>query len=613
LSPLQWYIVRSELFIKWFGNWLYTGKYDSLILQPRIKIEKRTTSDLKSFKTHHDRNRFLKDLCRSEKTEAQTTIGKVIITSNGIEHSLNHCADGIVLESVYFLKELFETGINFGKEPYHVKGPNDKNVDFLHFEYIFNVASFNGKEYIFRASVPYSKAQKGYVLRDYNFEEIKKPDGFEAVRDQESNLTPNPFGQYKDTKISDLYNTFSANVSKVVDPNGEPLICYHGSNKHFSIFNTKQRKHTWRYPFIFVAHDKELAKRFASFKLEDESMADKLIIYPLFVNMKAPFDLFNNKKQLALAEKINNKTIDTTKETWFFLETAEMAKAIKLGGFDGIYTTERVYGGTPGSDELEKNIGVYDSNQLKLADGVNTTFDGANPDIRYKDGGEIKVYTEAEIRARWKKKKNNIAQLSENIQSLRNNVTRMLKSENEKERLVALIIAIMLKTAERVGNNESAENKHFGVSMFRKKHLDIKGNTVELTYLGKTGVQQDKSFTDEAIVEALKQAIKNTPNQFIFTTTKGLKIGENQVNKFLSDEYGITSKVIRGFLANKYIADRLSQQKPAETEPERKKQFSEAVKWAAARVGHTPATLKKHYMLPKTEERYLKGGEIRKP
>ena len=32
------------------------------------------------------------------------------------------------------------------------------------------------------------------------------------------------------------------------------------------------------------------------------------------------------------------------------------------------------------------NIKKY---QIKLADGSNTTFDGGNPDIRYKDGGLI--------------------------------------------------------------------------------------------------------------------------------------------------------------------------------------------------------------------------------
>jgi len=41
-------------------------------------------------------------------------------------------------------------------------------------------------------------------------------------------------------------------------------------------------------------------------------------------------------------------------------------------------------------DEFSKTYAVFDSNQIKLADGSNTTFDGSNPDIRFDDGGDIK-------------------------------------------------------------------------------------------------------------------------------------------------------------------------------------------------------------------------------
>ena len=51
-------------------------------------------------------------------------------------------------------------------------------------------------------------------------------------------------------------------------------------------------------------------------------------------------------------------------------------------------------------------------------------------------------------------------------------------AEDEKTMLTALVIALMDKTAERVGNEESAsESKHFGVTGFQKKHVvGIDGN-----------------------------------------------------------------------------------------------------------------------------------------
>jgi hypothetical protein len=37
---------------------------------------------------------------------------------------------------------------------------------------------------------------------------------------------------------------------------------------------------------------------------------------------------------------------------------------------------------------------VLEPEQIKLADGTNTTFDGSNPDIRFDDGGEITNFRE---------------------------------------------------------------------------------------------------------------------------------------------------------------------------------------------------------------------------
>jgi len=48
------------------------------------------------------------------------------------------------------------------------------------------------------------------------------------------------------------------------------------------------------------------------------------------------------------------------------------------------------------ADGLNNQIIAFNSNQIKLADGTNTTFDGNNPDIRYKDGGELAMGIKAE-------------------------------------------------------------------------------------------------------------------------------------------------------------------------------------------------------------------------
>jgi len=127
-------------------------------------------------------------------------------------------------------------------------------------------------------------------------------------------------------------------------------------------------------------------------------------MYKLFVNMKNPFDIFNNKKHLEKMREINdNKFIGVKDETWMYLETEDMATYIKENGFDGIYATENISDLTGDFEKrLIKNIAVFNPNQVKLSDGSNMKFDIRNPDIRYKDGGSISEENKATYR-KWKK------------------------------------------------------------------------------------------------------------------------------------------------------------------------------------------------------------------
>jgi len=234
--------------------------------------------------------------------------------------------------------------------------------------------------------------------------------------------------------------------------------------------------------------------------------------------------------------------------------------------------------------------------------------------IQYKKRGKkgeflTRIEPQETLEARWKKKKERIRTLSDNIGKLRNNVSRDLKSDDEKVFLSALVVAIMDKTGERVGNNESAENGHYGVTGFRKKHISVKASKVVFDYVGKSGVSHEKMFVDENIAKGLKKAISKSPNYFVFATSEGQKIGANHINEYL-DKFGITAKDIRGYSANKWILDKLKDIKPEDTDKKRKKQFNIVLKQVASQIGHGSATLRKHYMMPEVSESWIEKGEV---
>lgn len=213
------------------------------------------------------------------------------------------------------------------------------------------------------------------------------------------------------------------------------------------------------------------------------------------------------------------------------------------------------------------------------------------------------------IESRWKKKKDRICALSNNIQKLRLNIYKNLTSDDEKTFLTSLVVALLDKTAERIGNEDSASYGRFGVTGFKKKHINIIGNKVHLNYVGKAGVKHEKSFSDKRIAKALKKAIRRSPSNFIFETSDGFRIKADKVNKFLSD-FSISAKDIRGYCCNKFTIDKLNKIEIAETEKKRKTELNKILKKIASRIGHGRSTLKKHYLIPELYETYIKSGEI---
>ncbi len=65
----------------------------------------------------------------------------------------------------------------------------------------------------------------------------------------------------------------------------------------------------------------------------------------------------------------------------------------------------------------------------------------------------------------------------------------------------------MLSTGERIGNEASSKNGHFGITWFRKKHIKFDGNKIILKYVGKSGVEHDRSFSDGKLAGALQISI----------------------------------------------------------------------------------------------------------
>lgn len=222
-----------------------------------------------------------------------------------------------------------------------------------------------------------------------------------------------------------------------------------------------------------------------------------------------------------------------------------------------------------------------------------------------------KISEEEILQKRKSKKMKAIKNIAENIIKLRRKVNKDLQSEDEKTKLTATIIYLMDKTAERVGNEESAENDHVGVTGFKKKHIKVEGKTIYFDYVGKSGVDHEKKMNDEIVSKILKELIDRTKNNedYIFVTKEGFKIKADKVNRYL-DEFDVNAKDIRGYAANRFVIELLKNTEQLKEESDRKKRFIEVVKRVAEKVGHGPTTLRTHYLLSNLEKEYVENNRI---
>ena len=287
---------------------------------------------------------------------------------------------------------------------------------------------------------------------------------------------------------------------------------------------------------------------------------------------------------------------------------------------------KRTYIGT----DRQITSAINQSNGCKVIEKGAKAIEPDGKVVQYKTGGKLKKakkfkkidFTKMKklrkeekekIRQkRWIKKRERVQELANNMQRLRLNVTKDLKDDsekNEKNHLTALVIAIIDHTGERIGNDESATNGHFGVSGFRKKHIKIEGNKITLKYVGKSGVDHDTSFSDADIAKHLKKAIKNSPSKYVFTTKDGFKIKGDRVNRYLS-EFNVSVKDMRGYKANKLILEKLKNVEPDEKESKRKRQLLKVVKSVSEKIGHGKATLRQHYMIPELEYEWVENSKL---
>jgi len=182
-----------------------------------------------------------------------------------------------------------------------------------------------------------------------------------------------------------------------------------------------------------------------------------------------------------------------------------------------------------------------------------------------------------------------------------------------REKVLATIVYLLEATLMRIGNEEYArENKSFGLTTLRDRHVRLDGGKVQFRFRGKSGVHHAVEVHDRRLAGIIRR-VRDLPGQelFQYEDDEGNPhaIDSADVNAFLQTITGAdyTAKDFRTWAGTVLAAVALQEYEKYDSEVQAKKNVVQAIESVAKRLGNTPTICRKCYVHPAVIESYLDG------
>ncbi|HEY0672258.1 MAG TPA: hypothetical protein VGD27_08335 [Longimicrobiales bacterium] len=225
------------------------------------------------------------------------------------------------------------------------------------------------------------------------------------------------------------------------------------------------------------------------------------------------------------------------------------------------------------------------------------------------------IYSTEHVEKRDTRKWRKLKRVSAALPLIRDQTNEHLKRPDlDREKVHATVVRLICRAYFRAGSERYAvENKTFGISTLRKKHVEISGNNLIFNYIGKRSIDQRQFVADTPLVEIIEQLL-SMPGQRLFQyfdANGDLRpVTAQSVNRYLNDIVGdkITSKDLRTFGGTVRAATILADIGPASTKTEIKRNLALACKLVSLDLGNTPTICKKAYIHPAVLDEYARAG-----
>jgi DNA topoisomerase-1 len=210
-----------------------------------------------------------------------------------------------------------------------------------------------------------------------------------------------------------------------------------------------------------------------------------------------------------------------------------------------------------------------------------------------------------------------LAAFAQALPRIRSRVAKDLKLPGlPRQKVLGTVVELLERTFIRIGNEEYArENKSFGLTTMKNRHVTVKGARLRFRFRGKSGRQHEVDVTDRRIAKIVAKC-QDLPGQDLFgyISDKGevRDVTSQDVNDYLREITGqdFSAKDFRTWAGTLLAALALNAQEPFETKKQAKANVKTAICAVAELLGNTPAICRKCYVHPAVLETYLANTSV---
>lgn len=193
----------------------------------------------------------------------------------------------------------------------------------------------------------------------------------------------------------------------------------------------------------------------------------------------------------------------------------------------------------------------------------------------------------------------------------------------ERSKVISLMLQLVSEYHMRVGKEVYAkENKSYGISSLRKKHVKTEGQKIILKFRGKSKQKLRYTITDPEYINSINMLLKLDGDnlfQYVMKDEYGkdkiYKITDRDLNKYIQSYMGeeFTIKDFRTYGANLYFMKSILSETKKRTPKNKKvikKNLINAIKSTAKQLKHTKAVSKKSYIMNFAIEMYQEDPQF---